>query len=97
LKIKITDPASQDLEEIHAYIGKDNSVAAERTLSRIFEAAEYLIHHPNMGRLGRVKGTRELIVSGTPFIVIYQVKPHCILVVRILHSARKWEPNGKGK
>jgi toxin ParE1/3/4 len=90
LKITITDPATQDFEEISAYIGYDNPSAAKRTINRIFEAIEYLLDHPNMGRTGRIKGTRELIISGTPFIVLYQVEPSFILILRVLHSSRKW-------
>lgn len=90
MQIKITDLAESDFDEIYAYIGEDNLSAAKKTIDRIFEAMEYLIHHPNMGRKGRMKETRELVVSGTPFIVIYQIKPNLILILRVLHSARKW-------
>jgi plasmid stabilization system protein ParE len=39
---------------------------------RIQEAVEYLMEYPNIGRPGRVSGTRELVVSGTPFVVVYR-------------------------
>ncbi|MCE3238363.1 MAG: toxin Y4kP, partial [Gammaproteobacteria bacterium] len=43
-----------------------------------------------MGRAGRVPDTRELVISSTPFIAIYQVRMQVIFILRILHVARKW-------
>jgi toxin ParE1/3/4 len=90
VKIRLAKPAEKDLEEVEAYIKQDNPAAALRTVGRVLEAIEYLLQFPNMGRAGRLSGTRELIVSGTPFIVIYQIRHPDIYVLRILHAARKW-------
>ncbi len=57
---------------------------------RVLEAVEYLIKHPSLGRIGRVQGTRELVVSGTPFVVIYRVRMDVVQILRLLHHARKW-------
>lgn len=57
---------------------------------RVLEAVEYLINHPGLGRIGRVQDTRELVVSGTPFVVIYRVRLDIVQVLRLLHHARKW-------
>jgi plasmid stabilization system protein ParE len=43
-----------------------------------------------MGRPGRVPDTRELVISGTPYIVAYQVQGKVITILRILHSSRRW-------
>jgi toxin ParE1/3/4 len=43
-----------------------------------------------MGRPGRVTGTRELVISGTPFVVIYRLQEQSIEVLRLLHSAQQW-------
>lgn len=53
-------------------------------------AVSYLAEHPNIGRAGRLEGTRELVVSGTPFVVVYWVRKGGIQVLRILHHARSW-------
>jgi len=90
VKIRLAKPAEEDLEDIDAYIRQDNPDAAQRTVERVFEAIEYLLQFPHMGRSGRLPETRELIVSGTPFIVIYQIRRSDIFILRILHSARKW-------
>lgn len=90
MKIQITNLAANDLQEINSYIRQDNSAAAARTVMRVLEAIEYLVTYPTMGRTGRVPKTRELVVSGTSFIVVYQVRQQVIFVLRILHAARKW-------
>jgi toxin ParE1/3/4 len=45
---------------------------------------------PNIGRPGRVPGTRELVVSGTPFVTVYRVESNVLWVLRVLHGARRW-------
>lgn len=90
MKIQITKPATADLEEIENYIHQDNPAAAARMVLRVLEAIEYLLMYPNMGRVGRVPKTKELVISGTPFIVVYQIRQQIIFVLRILHAARKW-------
>lgn len=90
MKIQITKPATADLQEIENYIRQDNSTAAARMILRVLEAIEYLLTYPNMGRVGRVPKTKELVISGTPFIVVYQLRQQIIFILRILHAARKW-------
>lgn len=67
-KLEWTVPALNDLVAAREYIAQENPKAARRVASRIREAIEYLQDHPNMGRLGRLSDTKELVVSGTPFI-----------------------------
>jgi toxin ParE1/3/4 len=45
-----------------------------------------------MGRIGRVPGTRELIVGGTPWIIVYRVRADAVEIIRVLHGAQKWPP-----
>ena len=49
-----------------------------------------LLQHPQMGRPGRKKGTRELVISRTPFIVVYRAKGARIEIIRLLHGAQQW-------
>lgn len=90
MKIHLTKPAIDDLQKIEHYIHQDNASAAVYTVWRVLDAIDYLANYPTMGRAGRVPKTRELIVSSTPFIVIYQIREKIIMVLRILHAARKW-------
>ena len=51
-----------------------------------------LIDHPHLGRAGREKATRELVITRTPFIVVYRIKPGVIEILLILHGAQDWPP-----
>ncbi|MBI5604137.1 MAG: type II toxin-antitoxin system RelE/ParE family toxin [Deltaproteobacteria bacterium] len=79
-----------DLREAGQYIAEDNPEAAEKMAKRVQEAVEYLLKHPNMGRPGRLHNTRELVISGTPFLVVYWVRGNAVQILRVLHHSRKW-------
>jgi toxin ParE1/3/4 len=56
----------------------------------IYNAPAALLTFPYRGRAGRKEGTRELVLSSLPYIVVYQITGEVIHVVRILHGAQKW-------
>jgi toxin ParE1/3/4 len=64
--------------------------AAARVLATIRAAVERLAIHPNLGRAGRVEGTRELIIPGAPYIVAYRVVGNQIRILSIIHASRQW-------
>jgi toxin ParE1/3/4 len=88
MTIRWTSTASNDLESIHDYIARDNSDAAIEVAQRIASAIEGLKRHPEMGRRGRAPGTRELI--SVPYIVTYRIRDSVVVIVNIVHSARRW-------
>jgi addiction module RelE/StbE family toxin len=90
LKIRLTKLAEKDLHSVEAYIRQENPPVAVRTVLRILEAVEGLLAYPNLGRPGRVPGTRELVVSGTPYIAAYRVRENAIWILRVIHAARRW-------
>jgi toxin ParE1/3/4 len=57
---------------------------------RILDATDQLVDHPHLGRVGRVPGTRELVVARTPYIVIYEIEGDMIRIIRVLHTAQRW-------
>ena len=65
-------------------------------LSKLDEEIErqidLLAEHPQIGREGRVKGTRELIIGHTPYIAVYRVKKKEVEILHILHGAQRWPP-----
>ena len=90
MKIRLTSHAVRDLEAVDDYIRRENPEAAVKTVLRVLDAIEALVEFPNVGRPGRVPGTRELVVSRTPFIVPYRVARNEIWVLRVLHASRCW-------
>lgn len=75
-----------------AYISGHNPAAAIDVGDAIEESVRRLADFPESGRLGRVPGTRELVVTGTPFIVVYRIEPAAVVVLRVLHGAQRWPP-----
>jgi toxin ParE1/3/4 len=94
VQLKWTDLAEVDLENIEAYVTKENglSVAIDVVLRIVDNVHLILSDYPLAGRQGRVKNTRELVVDGLPFIVIYREnsKVNCIEILRVLHNAQRW-------
>jgi toxin ParE1/3/4 len=80
-----------DLASLRAYIEQDDPAAAQRVALHIVQNVETLLpNNLDMGRPGRVPGTRELVIPKTPFIVPYRVVGNTIEVLRIFHGARRW-------
>ena len=90
MKVRWTRRAGANLDREKAYIAAFDPAAATRTATRIVEAVERPVDDPDSGRLGRVPGTREPVVPGTPYIVPYRVQGDTVQILRVLHGARKW-------
>lgn len=90
------DDAKADARAILEYISQDNLAAAYGVYAEIQQHVSMLAEFPQMGRSGRVKGTRELVVARTPYIVAYRIKGDAVQVLRVLHGAQKW-PQGFSK
>jgi addiction module RelE/StbE family toxin len=91
VRIRWTEKAGRNLDQIATYISQDSPHAALNTVIDIIEAVEQLRDFPAMGRPGRVAGTRELVIPGKPYVVPYRVKESVIEILRVFHTARKHE------
>jgi toxin ParE1/3/4 len=71
--------------------GRNNSAAAARgvVLHIMHNIEQLLSDNPQMGRPGRVPGTRELVIPRTPFIVPYRLQRNIIQILRVYHGARR--------
>lgn len=56
----------------------------------ILAAVDRLADFPAIARPGRVAGTRELVVVGTPFMVVYRIETAIVVILRVLHGAQRW-------
>jgi toxin ParE1/3/4 len=83
-------PAVNQLQSISDFIAEENPAAAERTIRRIHRAILGTARMANSGRIGRVAGTREIMVAGTRYVVAYRVLDKMIQVLAIFHGAQQW-------
>jgi toxin ParE1/3/4 len=90
LRIRWTHPALADLEMIGDFIARDNPAAAKRIVVSVIGSVNALCDHPNLGRPGRLTGTRELVVAGTRYIVPYRALEDDVEVLAAFHGARRW-------
>jgi toxin ParE1/3/4 len=83
--------SAEDLAALRAFIAADSPSAARRVAGRIAEMVETLLpQNPEIGRRGRAQGTRELVISHTPFLVADRVHDETIEILRVLHGAQRW-------
>jgi addiction module RelE/StbE family toxin len=90
MQLRWTTPAANDLYNITQHIQDDNPAAALDVAGTILGGCESLTNFPHQGRLGRIPGTRELILPGLPYIVVYRVQDQVVEMVRIYHGAQDW-------
>lgn len=93
MKLRYTPRARLDLAEIHDYIAQENPQAARRVIHIIRKAAEALLQNPQVGRSGRIVGTRELTVGRFPFMLAYRVDAVEVQILSVIHTARMWPEN----
>ncbi|MBN9037591.1 MAG: type II toxin-antitoxin system RelE/ParE family toxin [Rhizobiales bacterium] len=80
-----------ELEAISDYIGEHNPRAAARVVNTIHSKTERLLSsNPFIGRKGEIRGTRELVIPGTPYIVAYRVTDQTVEILFVQHGARQW-------
>ena len=90
MRVIWSERSISELSEIWDYVAKDSETYAALILRRIQTAVERLPATPEIGRIGRVVGTRELVVQRTPYIVAYETSRHVISVLSVVHGAREW-------
>ena len=90
MKIVWSRRAVQRLAEIRSYIAKDNPQAAQGVAARILESVDMLAARPHIGRTGSLIGTRELVVSGTPYVIPYRVKEDRLELIAVFHGKQEW-------
>lgn len=90
MQIKWHEDAINDLVALRQYIALDNSQAAQRIADKILECVRLLKEHPLLGKAGRIHSTREFVVTGTPFTIVYLPHAGSITILRIFHQMQQW-------
>ena len=92
--IEWTEQATRQLDQAHDYIALSNSEeVASRITMQIVSSVQQLAVYPMSGKAGRIPGTRESVISNTPFIIAYAIEETDIVVLAVYHGAQHW-PEG---
>ena len=79
-----------DVAAIRLYYDQIDPAIADRVIERIFGLTRHLARFPELGRPGRVRGTLELPVKETKFIIAYGLSADRLTVYAVYHTAREW-------
>jgi toxin ParE1/3/4 len=89
--IEWTEQAARQLEQAQDFIALSNGEeVADRITMRIVSSVQRLSTFPLTGRAGRFRGTRELVISHTPFIAAYTLNRDRIVILAVYHGAQQW-------
>ncbi|WP_029314422.1 type II toxin-antitoxin system RelE/ParE family toxin [Acidiphilium angustum] len=96
MRIEWTPLAEDDRNKQIEDVAIENPAAAIRLGDAVDFSIVKLIDFPVIGRRGRVRGTRELVIPGTKLIAVYRVLPGIVYIVRLLHGAQDWPGSSDG-
>jgi toxin ParE1/3/4 len=91
MKARWSNRAMKDREEISEFIGNDNPRAANELDSLFVNSADRLRAYPDLGRPGKLKGTRELVIRRS-YLLVYDVSGTTVRILRVLHTGLQWPP-----
>jgi len=91
MHLRWTPSAADDLESIADYLHRNRPEYAQRTICRLYDSILRLRKFPASGRPGSKPNTRELILAGLPYIVIFRATDTSVEVLRIHHGAQNWQ------
>ncbi len=92
MKVIWTGNARANLDAIWLFVAQDNIDAADALMDTIRSASVLLEHHPKAGRRGKVPDTREFVVPGTPYMLLYRIADRAVQILGVIHGARDWPP-----
>jgi toxin ParE1/3/4 len=90
LIVEWSDEAQADVRDIVEYIAQDRLSAAYEVFEAIERQVGHLAEFPRLGRRGRVRGTLELVITGTPYIAGYRIKGQAVQILGVLHGKQQW-------
>ena len=94
MKVIWSRRAIRNLLALRAYIERDSEQNAALVANRIVKAVDLLQTQPEIGRPGRMFGTRELVVPNTPYIIPYRVRRERLELMAVFHGRRQWPAKG---
>lgn len=86
--LKVTPEAEKDIYAITSNIMQQDSLQkARNAIAEFKKQLKMLTEHPDSGREGGCEGTREIVMTGLPYIAIYEKADESIIILRVLYGA----------
>ena len=91
MKLRYARGALSDLDEIFAYIARDNPRAAARLVSRIEQVATLIAEQPYVGTVTRTSNVRRFPVGN--YLIVYEIRSDEVIIQYVRHGVRRrpWE------
>ena len=89
MRIAWSESALSDLQALRAFIAERDPEAAGKVARAILDGVERLTDFPASGRPGRLPNTRELLIPGSRYLLVYRVRDETLEILRVLHGARR--------
>jgi len=90
MRIRWKSAALEDLTEIAEHIAEENAQAARRVVTEIRRQSLILSTYSDIGKTGRVSGTRELVITKFPYVIAYEVAQKSVDVLAVVHASKLW-------
>ena len=91
MRVRWTPAAASDLEQISNYLKEHHPSLAHAIAVKLYNAAQSLRKFPRRGRIGQLAGTRELVMTPLPYIIVYQVEEQTVRIARVVHTSENWQ------
>ncbi|MEH3102183.1 type II toxin-antitoxin system RelE/ParE family toxin [Sphingomonas adhaesiva] len=72
------------------FLLRHNPEAGIRIGDAIMATVAGLAADPDLSRIGRIAGARELAVPDTPFLLVYRIEDEAVVILRLLHTRRRF-------
>ena len=92
MRIEWTKRAIRDLAALQSYIADRDAASAKAIVTRIRDSVQRLTTFPASGRPGKKPNTRVVVVSGTPYLVVYRARDDELQILGVIHGARRRGP-----
>lgn len=93
MRVRFTRPAQADLQQIYAYVSKDNPVEASRLVARLIEHAQLIGRTPYEGRPTDEPDARVIVVPRLRHVIFYTITGGEVIITHIRHTSRR-RPSG---
>jgi toxin ParE1/3/4 len=90
MKLRWLRSGSESLRRQVKFIADENPAAAARVRHKIRTTVLRLVDFPQSGCTGQGPGTRELVVTGLPYVVVYRVTSNAVEIFRVFHTSLNW-------